>query len=148
MNWDKNCLIGKGEAIYASKVKQGIHLLLLISKQMFGHFWERMASSLTFHCTWKDRHHHSKCPLTQLLLLRMLLYHIGISLLSAGSAVLVVSPSSFLCTSSSYNIGVLSTLFVTNPENAHERYLEMQQAFYHTKSVQIRRMFFLWKATS
>jgi len=66
MGGDKASLIGKEKAARTSKAKQGIHLLVPTSRQVFGQLWEsRVPSRITV--TWEDKCCDSKRPLFFLL---------------------------------------------------------------------------------
>jgi len=91
--------------MHISKAKQGIQSLLPMGRQVYSHLQESRALSRVM-ITWEDKRHHSK-SLPFLLLSPPLLYMLSMTPYGMeypfgqlGSAVLAVSPPSFLCTSS------------------------------------------------
>lgn len=92
MGTDKDSSTVKAKATCASKSKYGIHSLRPISRKMISHFQENRAPSFII-VTWEDKC-HGFFPL--LLLLSIISYGTGYPFGQLGSAVLALSPASFL----------------------------------------------------
>lgn len=61
MGWDKDGLIGKAEALHASKANAEINSLLPMGREVFSHLQEGRALSHV-RLTWGNKHHDSKHP--------------------------------------------------------------------------------------
>ena len=101
MGWDENSLIGKAKAAHASKAKQGIHSLLPMDRQVFSHLQESRAPSDISYLArqkpslWMSPPSFFSPPV---YMRSMTSYGMEYPCHQLGSAVLAVSPPSFLFT--------------------------------------------------
>ena len=112
VGWNKDNSTGKAKAVCASKAKQGIHSLVLISGQVFSHLQESRGPS-GVEVTWENKTPSPRTSspsffLLQIYVLSTMSYGLQHPFGQLGSAVTSVSPPSLLCTPTRWQTNMTS----------------------------------------